>query len=737
MSSSTDTSIDKKHFTNLENLDSGYYSLASNDSNENVLDKSYLSNSVNVINNGNSVVSKNISSKKIKSTSTSAVSLNRGLSNAKLANKVKELKSDKNNCLNEKLNPAALQLAEKIEYCMKFGYKITEVKAALKKLNYKSSKNDILDVLIKNTKQAATMKSLDVKSSKTLNSNNSANSSVLQETSYKNRPFNSLPAIKSTEFQKVTKNEKGPDSPITSTHSKEGIMSQEDDSCNLRPIVIDGSNVAMSHGNKKEFSCKGILLAVNYFRNRNHTDITVFVPNYRKETSRPDATIQDREILDELEADRILVYTPSRCINGKRVTCYDDRFILRLAQDTDGIIVSNDHFRDLQVEKSEWKELIEKRLLMYSFVNDRFMPPDDPLGRNGPGLSNFLRKRPTAEEMSKPQCPYGRKCTFGKKCKYFHPESSTAYKSVTDRLKEKSEKNKEPSNMAKSLANEVYQTTSGPRSLINEDPFDDSVSEQNLRSLPRNLKKTTEINKQQTEQLINSFNSQLHLQERGRHHQTTSQTNSSDNVVYQPPQIDTQRMHHSYPGGQQRLTTTDQRDCHSDGVRHRHQHITIHHQYHPPPSQQVAYQQVPQQAAYGLSHSPATHIIAHQHPTVYQSSPAYAYASDISYSRQHIHSQPIVYSSYPYAQHNTRSISMQSNHHSYQQQVTPNTYPQPIHIPPTMSNLNNPQDPRHNLFKNLCGLFSTPIVESVMLANPDVSEPKRLIPIIMKLSGDH
>lgn len=30
--------------------------------------------------------------------------------------------------------------------------------------------------------------------------------------------------------------------------------------------------------------------------------------------------------------------------------------------------------------------------------------------------------------------------------------------------------------MAKSLANEVYQTTSGPRSLINEDPFDDSVS---------------------------------------------------------------------------------------------------------------------------------------------------------------------------------------------------------------------------------------------------------------------
>ena len=81
----------------------------------------------------------------------------------------------------------------------------------------------------------------------------------------------------------------------------------------------------------------------------------------------------DRHILDQLEDERILVYTPSRQINGKRVTCYDDRFILRLAEETDGIIVSNDHFRDLQNEKSEWKELVEKRLLMFSFVSDRLV----------------------------------------------------------------------------------------------------------------------------------------------------------------------------------------------------------------------------------------------------------------------------------------------------------------------------------------------------------------------------
>lgn len=37
----------------------------------------------------------------------------------------------------------------------------------------------------------------------------------------------------------------------------------------------------------------------------------------------------------------------------------------------------------------------------------RFMPPDDPLGRHGPSLENFLRKRPVVPEHKKQPCPYG------------------------------------------------------------------------------------------------------------------------------------------------------------------------------------------------------------------------------------------------------------------------------------------------------------------------------------------
>ncbi|XP_051527613.1 ribonuclease ZC3H12A-like [Myxocyprinus asiaticus] len=210
---------------------------------------------------------------------------------------------------------------------------------------------------------------------------------------------------------------------------------EEDDDA-LRPIVIDGSNVAMSHGNKDVFSCLGIQLAVNFFLERGHVDITVFVPSWRKEQPRPDVPITDQHILRELERRKLLVFTPSRRVAGKRVVCYDDRFIVKLAYDSDGIIVSNDTYRDLQGERPEWKRFIEERLLMYSFVNDKFMPPDDPLGRHGPTLDNFLRKTPRVAK--KQPCPYGKKCTYGIKCKFHHPErTKQSQRALADELRDK------------------------------------------------------------------------------------------------------------------------------------------------------------------------------------------------------------------------------------------------------------------------------------------------------------
>ncbi|XP_009556404.2 probable ribonuclease ZC3H12D [Cuculus canorus] len=224
----------------------------------------------------------------------------------------------------------------------------------------------------------------------------------------------------------------------TTPASKWLAEDESDSSSYLRPIVIDGSNVAMSHGNKEVFSCWGIQLAVDWFRERGHTYIKVFVPLWRKEPPRQDSPIADQHILEELEKQSILVYTPSRKVKGKRVVCYDDRYIVKVAYEKDGVIVSNDHYRDLQNENPEWKWFIEQRLLMYSFVSNRFMPPDDPLGRHGPSLNNFLSKKPVLPEPKWQPCPYGKKCTYGNKCKFYHPERPhQAQLSVADELRAK------------------------------------------------------------------------------------------------------------------------------------------------------------------------------------------------------------------------------------------------------------------------------------------------------------
>ncbi|KAJ3591858.1 hypothetical protein NHX12_006989 [Muraenolepis orangiensis] len=271
-----------------------------------------------------------------------------------------------------------LSQRSKVDFALKLGYPEDMVLLVLRKLGPQALINDILGELVKLGPKTDIEPASSRGSSGSLFSSSSRSSST-----------SSL------------------DSCRTSCSSQ-----QPDDKENLRPVVLDGSNVAMSHGNKEVFSCQGIQLAVDWFLER------------------------DQEILRRLEKEKILVFTPSRRVQGRRVVCYDDRFIVKLAYESDGVIVSNDNYRDLANEKPEWKKFIDERLLMYSFVNDKFMPPDDPLGRHGPSLDNFLRKRPILPDHRKQPCPYGKKCTYGHKCKFYHPErGSQPQRAVADELR--------------------------------------------------------------------------------------------------------------------------------------------------------------------------------------------------------------------------------------------------------------------------------------------------------------
>uniref|UniRef100_A0A3P9HFK0 NEDD4-binding protein 1 n=1 Tax=Oryzias latipes TaxID=8090 RepID=A0A3P9HFK0_ORYLA len=157
----------------------------------------------------------------------------------------------------------------------------------------------------------------------------------------------------------------------------------------LRHIIIDGSNVAMAHGLHRFFSCRGIALAVETFWKRGHREITVFVPQWRQKRDR---FTTEQHFLNQLEDLRLLSFTPSREVCGQRISSHDDRFLLHLAEKTDGIIVTNDNLRDFVKTSDTWRKIIQERLLQFTFVEDHFMIPDDPLGKKGPHLDAFLRK---------------------------------------------------------------------------------------------------------------------------------------------------------------------------------------------------------------------------------------------------------------------------------------------------------------------------------------------------------
>ncbi|XP_029307511.1 endoribonuclease ZC3H12A isoform X2 [Cottoperca gobio] len=302
-------------------------------------------------------------------------------------------------------DPDSEELQLGVDFFKKLGYSSAEVKAALSKLGLSTDTNSVLGELVRSRTGAA-------------------------------------PCMFSSDSDERSTAQKDPLLPASWAFGPCRITPRLADQKNteLRPIVIDGSNVAMSHGNKEVFSCRGIQLAVNFFLDRGHNTITVFVPTWRKEQPRPDAPITDQHVLMDLEKRKIVVFTPSRRVGGKRVVCYDDRFIVKVAYESDGVIVSNDTYRDLQGERPEWKKCIEERLLMFSFVNDKFMPPDDPLGRHGPSLDNFLRKKPLPTEQKRQLCPYDKKCTYGIKCKFYHPErSNQSYLSLADELREKAQ----------------------------------------------------------------------------------------------------------------------------------------------------------------------------------------------------------------------------------------------------------------------------------------------------------
>lgn len=94
---------------------------------------------------------------------------------------------------------------------------------------------------------------------------------------------------------------------------------ERQDKTGLRPIVVDGSNIAFAHGLNK-FSVKGIEMVLKYFKERGHSPVVAFLPQFRL-----GAEPEKRATLKRLEEEGSVIFTPSRKVDGATISSYDDR----------------------------------------------------------------------------------------------------------------------------------------------------------------------------------------------------------------------------------------------------------------------------------------------------------------------------------------------------------------------------------------------------------------------------
>jgi len=141
----------------------------------------------------------------------------------------------------------------------------------------------------------------------------------------------------------------------------------------------------MLHGIHGKYSVKGIELVVDDFKKLGH-DVVAMLPQFKSNPNQTDS----RDTLLRMEKEKTVVFTPSRTVDGKHINSYDDRMILDFAVAKGAIVVSRDNFADLYEESDKYRETILKRLLMPTFIGDELIFPDDPLGRHGPRLEEFL-----------------------------------------------------------------------------------------------------------------------------------------------------------------------------------------------------------------------------------------------------------------------------------------------------------------------------------------------------------
>ena len=84
----------------------------------------------------------------------------------------------------------------------------------------------------------------------------------------------------------------------------------------------------------------------------------------------------------------LFLRSPSRFAGEELIKSDDDLLILKTAEKHGGIVLSNDHFKQYW---PKYQNVIKNRLIQANFIFGELSLPDDPLGKKGPTLEQFLQ----------------------------------------------------------------------------------------------------------------------------------------------------------------------------------------------------------------------------------------------------------------------------------------------------------------------------------------------------------
>jgi len=130
------------------------------------------------------------------------------------------------------------------------------------------------------------------------------------------------------------------------------------------------NDVCFSYGTNT-FSWRGIEICIKYLHSHGHKKVFVALP-YSLKHHRHDQNFSESKSLRDLERKNMLVYTNRMSKQTNKPGSYTHiSEMLKFSQKTKGHLITNVSLKDVILDFTIYKHILEERVIRYRFQNDK------------------------------------------------------------------------------------------------------------------------------------------------------------------------------------------------------------------------------------------------------------------------------------------------------------------------------------------------------------------------------